>query len=539
MSPHRSSLPRGSGLLMALAAVLAGSPLLLYPPGRDQSVFLLAGRALSQGVMPYTGFWDIKPPGLFVAYLLPGSLAFAWPGAAALLDLAALALAVVAAVRLLGQWGNAAAGAAAAVILTGLWIFAGDWWDLGQGERLAVPLLLLALLAAGRPRTWRWATAGFLIGLMVLLKTSFLPMALILLPLLPPRRAGKPAGDRPASTPRLLVAAALGLAAPLAFTLSGLLAGGALAAAGEATVSFTGHYTRLAWRRPGVLFQAAGITTLAFLRTTWPLWILAMTACRLACTRRLPGPGVAMVRGVWSLTLALALAAAAILAQGKFFPYHWIAIWPPLALLAGVGAAALGRRLAARLRPAAATVAALLIAVTAITAGLLGAAPGWSGWHASLLRAAGGMDSAAHLARFRVQGMGYDELAATARRVAAATRPHEPLLMWGFEPAFYLYAQRPFPGRFPFAYPLVAPWAPTVWRQGFLAAVDATPPAAIVVRRGDPIPWVAGIPGDAAARLRRFPPLNQRLRREYLPRPDLSSPHLQVWVRVAAPPPGR
>ena len=129
---------------MALAAVLAGSPLLLYPPGRDQSVFLLAGRALSQGVMPYTGFWDIKPPGLFVAYLLPGSLAFAWPGAAALLDLAALALAVVAAVRLLGQWGNAAAGAAAAVILTGLWIFAGDWWDLGQGERLAVPLLLLA-----------------------------------------------------------------------------------------------------------------------------------------------------------------------------------------------------------------------------------------------------------------------------------------------------------------------------------------------------------------------------------------------------------
>ena len=149
------------------------------------------------------------------------------------------------------------------------------------------------------------------------------------------------------------------------------------------------------------------------------------------------------------------------------------------------------------------------------------------------------MDSVSHLAQFRVQGMGYDELVATSRRVAAATPEHEPLLMWGFEPAFYLYARRPFPGRFPFAYPLVAPWAPTVWRQGFLAAVDATPPAAIVVRRGDPIPWVAGIPGDAAARLRRFSPLNHRLHRDYLPRPDLSSPHLQVWVRVAAPFPGR
>ncbi len=530
---------------MAMAAVLAGSPLLLYPPGRDQSVFLLAGRALSRGVMPYTGFWDIKPPGLFVAYLLPGSLAFAWPGAAALLDLAALAVAVMAAARLLALWGDAAAGAAAAVILTGLWIFAGDWWDLGQGERLAVPLLLLALLAAGRPRTWRWATAGFLIGLMALLKTSFLPLALVLLPLRPPRRASDPGGDTPAPAGRLLLAAALGLAAPLAFALSGLLAGGALAAAFEATVSFTGHYTRLAWERPGVLFHTAGITGLAFLRTTWPLWILAMAGWGLTWNRRFPGAGqpcrtgVTMVRGLWSLALALALAMASILAQGKFFPYHWIAIWPPLALLAGVGAAALGRLVVARMRPAAATVAALLIAVAAITTGLLGAAPGWPGWHASLIRAAGGMDSAAHLARFRVQGMGYDELAATARRVAAATPAHEPLLMWGFEPAFYLYAQRPFPGRFPFAYPLVTPWAPPAWRQEFLAAVDATPPAAIVVRRSDPIPWVAGIPGDAAARLRRFPLMNERLHREYLPRPDLSSPHLQVWVRVAAPPAGR
>ena len=318
MSPDRSNLPRGSGFLMALVAVLAGSPLLLYPPGRDQAVFLLAGRALTRGVMPYTGFWDIKPPGLFVAYLLPGSLAFAWPGAAGLLDLAALAVAVVVAVHLLARWGDAAAGAAAAIILTGLWIFAGDWWDLGQGERLAIPLLLLALLAAGRPRTWRWATAGVLMGFMVLLKTSFLPMALVLFPLLPARRAGDPDDDTPASPSRLLLAAALGLAAPLAFTLAGLLAGGALVAAAEATVSFTGHYTRLAWSRPGVLFQAAGITALAFLRTTWPLWILSTAACRLAWTNRFSGPGeprpasLAMVRGLWSLTLALALAVAAV-----------------------------------------------------------------------------------------------------------------------------------------------------------------------------------------------------------------------------------
>ncbi len=138
-----------TGPLMAMAAVLVCSPLLLYPPGRDQSVFLLAGRALAGGAIPYRDFWDIKPPGLFLAYLVPGTLAAAWPGAAALVDLAALAVAVLACHRLLSNWGAAPAGPAAAIFLSGLWAFAGDWWDLGQGERLAIPLLILALLAAG------------------------------------------------------------------------------------------------------------------------------------------------------------------------------------------------------------------------------------------------------------------------------------------------------------------------------------------------------------------------------------------------------
>jgi hypothetical protein len=524
---------------MAMAAVLVCSPVILYPPGRDQSVFLLAGRALAGGAIPYRDFWDIKPPGLFLAYLFPGSLAFAWPGAAALIDLAALAVAIMAAHRLLSGWGAPAAGPPAAILLGGLWAFAGDWWDLGQGERLAIPLLILALLAAGRARASRWLAAGACIGAMTLLKSSFLPLALALLPLLPKR----PQAGTAARPGRLLAAALLGILAPLLVVALALAAGGALGAAREATVGFTGHYTRLAWERPDIILRVARVTAWAFLRTTWPLALLAVAAIAMALFR--PGTlagaaadGTAAVRrGVLALVVALAVAGAAVFAQGKFFPYHWIAMWPALILLAALGAAGLARLAARRLRRAAGltTPAATALALLALAAGLAGGAPGWPGWRASLALGTGQISADTHLAVFRVQGMGYDELVATARRTAAAVPADAPILMWGFEPAFYLYARRSFPGRFPFAYPLVTPWAPAAWREEFLADFDRTPPQMIVVRRRDPIPWVAGVGGDAAARLQLFPDLVERLQRDYQPRPQLSSPHLQVWQRVAAP----
>ncbi len=541
-----------TGPLMAMAAVLVCSPLLLYPPGRDQSVFLLAGRALAGGAIPYRDFWDIKPPGLFLAYLVPGTLAAAWPGAAALVDLAALAVAVLACHRLLSNWGAAPAGPAAAIFLSGLWAFAGDWWDLGQGERLAIPLLILALLAAGQGRIWRWFLAGVCIGTMTLLKTSFLPLALALLPLLPVGRKGESAKQAGSpfclpAAPRghLLGAGLVGTLAPLVLVGLALALMGALDAAREATVSFTGHYTRLAWERPDVVLRTAGVTTWAFLRTTWPLVGLAVAAMGLAMLR--PGgensddvgrgDASALRRGVLALTVALLLAAASVLAQGKFFPYHWIALWPALVLLAALGACGLARLLTrSRGSPPGATQAtAAALAGLAMIAGLAGGAPGWPGWSAALAHGTGRMTADTYLATFRVQGMGYDELVRTARQVEAVAPASEPILLWGFEPAFYIYARRSFPGRFPFAYPLITPWAPARWQDEFLDAFDRAPPSVIVVRRRDPIPWVAGVGGDAARRLQYFPELVRRLERDYRPSSRLSSGHLQVWQRVAAP----
>ncbi len=523
----RLGVPRAAWLTAALAAA-AGLPALLYPPGRDQAVFLLAGRALLGGGAPYVDLWDIKPPGLFLAYMAPAALSGWLPGAVALLDLAALAAAILLAGRLAAAARQPAAGPAAGILLAGLWILGADWWDLGQGEKLAAPLLLAVFLLAGRPGARPAFGAGACLAALFLLKYS---LPLVAVPgLLLARDAGPAARESAAAARRSVWVAALagGAAAVLVPVALWLLAVGALGEAWTATLSFTGHYTRLAWEQPGRLARVAVLTGAAFLRGTWPLWLLAVAALALGRRR---APGTARLR--LALVASLALGLVTIVAQGKFFPYHWIVLWGPLALLAGLGAASLAA-------PAGPSVwgwrraAPQLLALAAAAGAALASAPGAPGWWASARAATGLMARDEQRAVFRVQGMGADELHRVAAAVAAATSPGTPIYLWGFEPSFYLAARRPFPGRFPFGYPLVAPWAPPAWRVEFLADFRRAAPEVVVIRRRDPIPWVAGVDGDAAARLRHFPELAAELARDYLPDPDLSSRHLQVLRRQAA-----
>jgi hypothetical protein len=173
------------------------------------------------------------------------------------------------------------------------------------------------------------------------------------------------------------------------------------------------------------------------------------------------------------------------------------------------------------------------LALLAALAAALTFAPGWTGWSRSARRLAGAMPAAEQQASFRVQGMGHDELLAVTDGIRQRTTPETQVYLWGFEPAFYLAVDRPYPGRFPFSYPLVTPWAPARWREEFLAEFRRAAPEWLVIRSRDPIPWVAGIRGDARERLRGFPDLEAEIRRDYRVEPELTTRHLQTLRRVA------
>jgi hypothetical protein len=352
------------------------------------------------------------------------------------------------------------------------------------------------------------------------------------------RPGGEGRGEPDAAIGRRLAALAAGGAIPIVAAGLALGAAGALPAWWQATVSFTGNYTRLAWARPRLLARTLGVTGLAFLLTTWGGWLLAVAGTALGT-----GSGRSRRLGA-ALWIAAATAAASVCAQGKFFPYHWTILWAPLALLGGLGADRLAARLPTRpgrspsRPPRLAALLPLSLCLAAAVASAATSAPGWNGWRQSLRRMTGSVSPAEHRAVFRVQGMGYDELFAVAEGIRRHTSPGETIYLWGFEPAFYLAAGRPFPGRFPFSYPLIAPWAPARWREEFLQAFAAAGPEWVVVRRGDPIPWVAGVGGDGRARLSRFPELEREIAGAYRSEAALSSRHLETYRRVA-PPPGR
>ena len=64
-----------------------------------------------------------------------------------------------------------------------------------------------------------------------------------------------------------------------------------------------------------------------------------------------------------------------------------------------------------------------------------------------------------------------------------------PILVWGFEPGIYLMAERPPATRFIYDLPLTLDhpahrWR-AAWRQEFIAALDAHPPALVIVATQD------------------------------------------------------
>jgi hypothetical protein len=475
-SPAR---PFAATTAAALIAVLILAPTLAYPFGRDQSVFAFVGRVIAEGGMPYRDAWDLKPPGIYVAYAAVAALvrdAGALMVAVRWLDVGLAALTGVLLVALCGRLRAPEAGMAAAAWYAALYL-QGGFWSLAQAEAWANPLMLAALLLALSDRRRRWFGVGLLAGAAALFKfTAALPV----LPCLWLAARG-PGGARAAA------ALISGGALPLLAAGGWLAAGGAWEPYLEIQRGFVAPYTRLLAGTPGqrLAVLAAGLG--GFALRYWGALLLCGGLVRKAEAAEPPTPAAPV------LLAAGLLAAAGVVVQGKFFLYHWTPVLPFLAL----GAAAGSRRLAGG--------RGWVILLLPCLWTLVGSGEAYRG---AAARVVGALPAAEWDARFN-SGADYahDETVRAAARVRSLTRPGDSVLVWGFEPNLYLLADRRPPTRFFFNVPVAAPWTPTAWRYEFLRDLEANPPALIAVLRRDAIPWANGLPGDSAAQLAAWPEL--------------------------------
>jgi 4-amino-4-deoxy-L-arabinose transferase-like glycosyltransferase len=334
----------------------------------DEGFYLVQARAWLRGEWPFTGVWDMHPPGApavfaLAIWLFGESIAVVRALGAVSVALAAWALAGL--VRAGG--GGFTLGAAAAFlylgmtpVLTGL---------ATNTEVLFAPFVVAAMALGVRaairtldggapPGWWEVIAAGLLIGPAMAIKQVVFPegclaFALLVGPALWTRRV--PLGRAAAYAAAY---AALCAAPTLLFALA-YFAKGEFVAFWDALVDAPLRYTggRIAW--PDAAWQTA-IAVLGLL-FAFLLAGLALTGAAPA-ERRLRAIGL-----VW-----FAVASLAIAAPGMYFQHYFIMWMPPLAVLAALGAS----RLVALLGPARPRTALIgLVALAALASWRLEAMP--------------------------------------------------------------------------------------------------------------------------------------------------------------------
>lgn len=396
----------------------------------DESLYLLQAREWLRGRWPFSGVWDLHPPGapamIALAFLALGEeiATVRLLGAACV---TATGYALFALVRAAG--GPPALGYGAAVLYAGHSILLGGLAS--NTEILFAPFVVaaLALALAGalrdeEPRWWRLVAIGALVGPALLVKQVTFPEGCLAFAVLvgPALLRGRLRAGR-------LALFALAYAA-LCAAPTGLL-GLVYALRGEFGV----------WWES--MIEAPFLYAAARVSGEQALWRVVTAALALRWLLLLSlGAGFALRSSAPELRLLalfgvawLGVAALAVAGPGMFFPHYFLIALPPLALLAALGTLML-TRLAVPRRAG----ALMLAAVAAVSADVLAT------------------DLQPRLARGFALGS-----PDTPRRIAALMneelRPGETIFVPNYQPVVYFLTEAALPTRFPFPVHLTGSFA--------------------------------------------------------------------------------
>jgi hypothetical protein len=512
---------RSDAVLLALSSALALfllAQLLAFGYGRDQGIYAVVASAILAGGAPYRDAWDFKPPGIHLVFALARAAFGSSPLAIRALEaLALLSLAPAFAVLCRRAVGRAAPGLlAAAVAILGYVPL--EYWNTAQPEGFAAVALAWALVFATAvvpgSATARAAgccfAAGLLYGAAALGKPTLgggLAVSLAFAV-----AAGGPDAHRVRRGAVLVAAGLAGGALLPALVLAWLHARGAVGDLAEALLDFAPRYTAL-----GLAGESpARLVARAF---TWWLSPLApFGAIGLGLCLALPPLAPGERRLVAHVLAVVATTLLGVALQAKFFGYHFAPAIVLGGLVAGIGTWKLWLRARASAWAVAALALGLVLAARVEIPGLPSVRPFWARTPARL----GAWLDRGRWAEVADRLHSGDDVDARANREAAAwiarhTPPDAAIFVFGFEPVIYDLAGRRPASRYVYNVPLRSPWSAPRHRPVLLRELAATPPAAVVLVHGDPLPALTGDASDSAAAMAAFPGLARLLEERYAP----------------------
>ena len=446
----------------AVAALLL-LPGLFVGPSFDAAVFTETAARLRDGVVPYTGVWDHKPPGI---YLLGATaqLVLPWPNPWVVMWIVGLACvaggAVLVALTLhrLGFRGGAVFGGMVAGAVPSMFII-----SLGGGltepmTTLPLAAALLVVLSDADPNRWRARNllAGALLGVALLISLIAVAGVAAIGVLALVRNTS---GNRPQRA--LLLAAGAGV--PWVAVFIPLAVAGGFPAAIDALVTYGAAYraVNLSHLREYANAEAA-VVVLSLVVVAVPALVGLLRAVRLPD----PWPLVALAGAVWTLaTVAIAVY------LGRFETHYAATLGIPIALLASVGVVDVLRRMRRRR-----SVGLIMIPATAGAAALSLAVIAANSW--------------ALVGPLQAETDRTDAVAAYLREHAP---PGTSLFVWGNEPQLYYLSHRTPASRFIYMLPLTTPGYATPALVDSVRAELAARAPSLIVDAGSLEP---GTPGD-------------------------------------------
>ncbi|MBA3688820.1 MAG: hypothetical protein H0W81_08335 [Chloroflexi bacterium] len=442
-------------LLLLAAAMLA--PGLVVGPSLDAAVFSHIGGRLLEGVAPYVGTWDHKPPGIYLASAAAHAV-LGWLGpfpANWVLSLASstgigAAVATVLLRLEVGGWPRSLAAVGATILASHYLLALGG----GLTEPLATLLVAWALVLAGQPTTGRLlAWIGILVGVSALLSFQLLPGGFVVLAL---ALVQSPAEARRSGAGALT----LGFAAPLAVAAIWLSAIGALPAALDAIITYPVAYRASSGDYGAALgAPVAAWTVLVSVFLVAPALFGATSAAR----AHNPSRGVAVASVLW-IGASLVL----FVLQGRFYAHYAIPLAVPLGVLSGLGLDGMRESLS----PGRARTLILVFVLTAtllvsVVAGVISGAM----QIAPVADAHARIEAVAHRLRYLPPGS---------------------MLVWGNQPALYDLADRAPATVYSYLYPLTTPGYSTPAMIGAVARAILLHPPAVIVDAGSTAPGQPG-----------------------------------------------
>ena len=445
---------------------------LTWPFGWDQGIFAWVGETITRGGMPYRDAWDIKGPLPYYAYALAHWLFERNLWGIRILDLALLLAATAVLTRLVVSLTSRRTGRWTALVFL-LWYASGSYWHTAQPDGWVAMFLILGLAPLARTMSKfspvQLALAAMLVGCATLVKPFYAGFLLaVLVSLL------ASTWRQWSQTAAAVALVGIAFLLPLSLTAAWFQYRGAWGDLVEVFLTYPLEtYTSVA--STSILSRLQGIVDYILAGKVTVVLLPAVGVGLLKLWReRNP---TALLLLVWA---AVALTGVAL--QDRYFAYHWIPLFPPLAVLAAVGfQAALGRPADTSMQPAAEPTPLRHLFICFAFAVVL--------FHAAALPllevahwlkyVAGQANAVEYYAHFGIPG---DDIQA-ANYIRERTTERDKVVVWGWNSSILYLSGRQPPGRFGYSMPLLLGTGTgrrAAYRQEFMASLRRVPPAYIV-----------------------------------------------------------